>query len=286
VLRWQLLFHKAFGPVVVSAYAVVVGIIGIACGYFAENIASHLRPTRAETPITQERKASRVEVWLKAQTVAYERPVAVQAEPEELVSTLPVDALQRPVRHAAEMAAALDSSESVSLPSTGTVVAAEQTGQASHADESVKLVDGPASAEIRESAESTTVNLALAETLAPLTLAPVESAKPVDSAPIAEGLKSVEPQSVAQSDETIKPGSLKRAVKTKAAKRPASVAAKNGNLTSGEKSKLASVKLRKMPKPLALAKTVLPAGLGTAVIRARFADTPSEIIRRSLMGTG
>jgi hypothetical protein len=281
VLRWQVLFHKALTPFLVSAYAVVAGVIGMACGYFAESLASHIRPSGAKTAVVQERRASRVEIWLKAQAVVFEKPAITQADKEVPVADLPAAALQRPVRHAAEMAAALDGSEAVSVPSTLSIVASDEGPKPA---DSVEPVNSLVFAEIREPAESTTVSLALAESMPP-----VESPLPIDSARIVEGLNSVDTQSAALPGVTIRATQLKRTVKMRAAKRPGGVPAKSVKspaANAGEKIKLASGKLRKMPKPVALAKTITPAKLGTAVIRARFADTPSEIIRRSLMGTG
>jgi hypothetical protein len=263
VLRWQVLFNKALKPFLVSAYAVVAGVIGMACGYFAESLAAHIRPSSEKTAFVQERKASRVEVWLKAQTVVFEKPAAAQVEPDPPVAVLPDAAFQQPVRHAAEMAAALDGSEAISIPLTESIVAAEEGSKSA---DSVTPVESLVVADIRELAESTAVSLA-----------PAESLKSADS------LNPVEPIVAVENS------SSKRVIKLQAAKRrtsvPASAAAKV-KIPAGDKSKLAATKLRKMPKPVALAKTITPAGLGSPVIRARFADTPSEIIRRSLMGTG
>jgi hypothetical protein len=282
VLRWQVWFHKAFAPVVVSAYAVVVGIVGIACGFFADSIASHLRPANAEVPAAQERKASRVEIWLKSQAAIIEKPALILAELEDPISALPAEALQRPVRHAAEMAASLDGSETISIPSTGSVVALEAaTLSGSNPTDNVRPAEATVVADIRESAESTTVDLARADSLTP-----VDASKSLESAPVAEGLKLLEVEGVLQPNETLKAASLKRVVKLKAAKRPVFLAAKKAKLFAGEKSKLAALKLRKMPAPVAVAKSFGPVRYGTTVIRARFADSPSEIIRRSLMGTG
>ena len=262
MLRWQVLFHKALAPFLVSAYAAVVGVFGVAFGYFAENLTAHLRPASAKTPFVQERKASRVEVWLKAQAVVFEKPVAAQAETEGPVAVLPEAAFQQPVRHAAEMAAALDGSETNSIPSTDSIVTAEEIPQPAASDQPL---DNMALAEIRE---------------------PADSLKPVEVVASVEIVKSVEGLNPTQSIVAVEAASLEGVVKLQAAKRPGRVAVKQVKISAGEKSKLALAKLRKLPKALALAKA-MPAGrLGSAVIRARFADTPSEIIRRSLQGTG
>lgn len=277
MLRWQVLFHKALTPFLVSAYAAVAGVIGVACGYFADNLSAHLRPASAKAPIEQERKASRVEVWLKAQTVVFEKPVAAQAETEDPVAVLPEAAFQQPVRHAAEMAAALDGSEAVSIPSTDSIVTAEESPQP---PANVQPFDNLAIAEIREPA----VSLKPVEVVTPVEIVkPVEGLNPTQLNPTELNATEL---NLTQAIVAVEAASLERVAKLQAAKRPGRVVVMKVKDPVGDKSKLAAVKLRKMPKALASAKAEPAGRFGTAVIRARFADTPSEIIRRSLMGTG
>jgi hypothetical protein len=244
VLRWQVLFHKALTPFLVSAYAAVASIIGVACGYFAEGLAGHVRASGNKAPTMQERKASRVEIWLKAQTVVFEKPIAAPVELVNPDSVLPAGAMQRPVRHAAQMAAALDGSETVSIPSTDSIAAAEEIPK------------------------------------------PAESLKPLEVVTSVEIVKSVQGLNPTQAIVAVEAAGLESGANLQPGKKPVRVVVKMFKNPAGDRNKLALAKLRKQPKAMGLAKAVPSGKLGTAVIRARFADTPSEIIRRSLQGTG
>jgi hypothetical protein len=113
VLRLPFIFHSALASLLVSAYAAVVGMLSLSCGYVVGSISTPIRTIVASPAAKEARPISRVEQWLKSQTVVYEKLDPAASHPDlSPVAGFPAAALQRPVRHAAEMAAAMDQSES------------------------------------------------------------------------------------------------------------------------------------------------------------------------------
>jgi hypothetical protein len=222
VLRLSFLSHSAFASVMVSAYAAVVGMLGLAGGYVADGLSAHVRGTAAKSQTSDGRKLSRVEQWLKGQTVTFQKPEIAAPQPAS-VSDAVIDTTgeQRPVRQAAVLAAAMDQSETA----VAAIAADESTAPA-------QMV------------------VAVPETAA--------SAKPGASA-IAAG-------------------------KTGAGKKPPRLAAHKPNSHTAQmlapakrgKSQIAVATLKPMPQQRA----------GLPLKRLRLADSPAEIIRRSLQGMG
>jgi hypothetical protein len=122
VLRLAFLSKTALATLLVTSYVTVLGLTGLVTGYFADSLS-----TRFSRPPYKNfaRAESRVEKWLKMQTVSYtaldsrvDLTGANSAEPSALLTkpSIPV----RQVPHAAALAAAMDASEHPGLQADGT----------------------------------------------------------------------------------------------------------------------------------------------------------------------
>jgi hypothetical protein len=116
VLRLAYLSKSALASLLVTSYVVVLGLMGLAGGFIADRFSSHIIKTPNKFVLVP-RPDSRVERWLKAQTVSYTQnytPVdALPSNTDTSKTGTADDALpaQRQIPHAAVLAAAMDRSE-------------------------------------------------------------------------------------------------------------------------------------------------------------------------------
>jgi hypothetical protein len=106
VLRLAFLSKSALASLLVTSYVTVLGLMGLAGGFIADRVSSHVvkSATKVASPL---RPDSRVEKWLKTQTVSY-----TTADARMLDDVIPnVVGSGREIPPVAELAAAMDRSE-------------------------------------------------------------------------------------------------------------------------------------------------------------------------------
>jgi hypothetical protein len=106
VLRLACLSKSALAALLVTSYIAVLGLMGLAGGFIADRLSSNVSKSATKLTVLQ-RPESRVERWLKAQTVSY----AVADVRALDVATPDVVGSGRDIPPAAALAAAMDRSE-------------------------------------------------------------------------------------------------------------------------------------------------------------------------------
>ena len=257
MLRRAFVSKSVLISVLISGYVAALGILSLSFGYIAGGLSARVIDKTKTSEFAAARKVSRVEQWLKAQTVSFEKPVlATPTSSSVEVSEADSAAVENPVRYAATLATAMDQSETYGANTDVVEFAAAEP--ITWATNEVLMV-----AAVLATPELT--DLQATHTL-PANAVAEPGAPSRNSGPVHQRI----------SGKATVSKKIVRIAAAQKAKRSAVAQFKLAAIKAAGASRAKAFVVAADPSPQ-------PPAVG-GIRRVRFAETPAEIIRRSLLG--